>query len=44
MSQWAYVYTEAEGVVKVNSAIMHVIGLNQFSYGCVNPNKIHLSN
>ena len=36
--------TKAQGLVKVNSAILDPIGSNQFSYGCVIPNKIHLPN
>ena len=38
------VNTKAQGLVKVSSAILDLIGFNQFSYGCVIPNKIHLSN
>ena len=40
------IYTEAQGLVKVDSAILDLtsFGSNQFSYGCVIPNKIHLSN
>ena len=34
----------AQGLVKVNSAILNLVGSNQFSYGCVIPNKIRLSN
>ena len=39
-------YTEAQGLVKVNSAILDLtsFGYKQFSCGCVIPNKIHLSN
>ena len=38
------VYTKAKGLMKVSSAILDLVVSNQFSYGCVNPNKIHLSN
>ena len=38
------VNTEAQGLVKVDSAILALVGSNQFSYGCVIPNKIHLPN
>ena len=49
-------YPEAQGPVKVNSAILDLVGSevdstildlvgsNHFSYGCVIPNKIQLSN
>ena len=37
-------YTEAQGLVKVNSTILVLVGFNRFSYGCVIPNKIHLYN
>ena len=33
-------YTEAQGLVK----ILDLVGSNQFSYGYVIPNKIHLLN
>ena len=36
--------TKAQGLVKVSSAILDLIGSNQFFYGCVMSNKIHLSN
>ena len=38
------VYTEAEGLMKVDATILHLVGSNQFSYGHVIPNKIYLSN
>ena len=38
------IYTEAKGLVTVDSAILDLVGSNQFSYGYVIPNKIHLSN
>ena len=34
------VYTEAEGLMKVDATILHLVGSNQFSYGCVIANKI----
>ena len=40
---WA-INTKAQSLVKVSSAILDLIGSNQFSYGCVIPNKINLSN
>ena len=36
------VNTKAQGLVKVSSALLDLIGSNQFSYDI--PNKIHLSN
>ena len=38
------VYTKAQGLMKVDSAILNLVGSNQFSYGCVISNKIQLSN
>ena len=39
------VNTKAQGLVKVSSAILDLTGSNQFSYGCVIPNKsIYLTN
>ena len=38
------IYIKAQVLVKVNSAILDLVGSNQFSYGLVIPNKIHLSN
>ena len=35
---------KAQGLVKVSSAILDLVDSNQFSYGCVISNKIHLSN
>ena len=37
------VYTEAQSLVK-DLAILDLVGSNQFFYGCVIPNKIHISN
>ena len=34
----------AQGLGKVNSTILDLVGSNQFSYGCVIPNKIPLYN
>ena len=36
--------TQAQGLVKVSAAILDPADSNQFSYGCVISNKIHLSN
>ena len=36
--------TKAQGLVKVSSAILDLIGSNQFSYDCVIFNKIYLFN
>ena len=36
--------TQAQGLVKVSAAILDLVDSSQFSYGCVIPNKIHLSN
>ena len=36
--------TKAQGLVKVSSTILDLIGSNQFSYGFVIPNKINLPN
>ena len=38
------VNTEAQGLVKVSSAILDLVDSNQFSYGYVIPNKTHLFN
>ena len=38
------VYTKAQGLVKVDSVTLDLVGSDQFSCGCVIPNKIHLSN
>ena len=38
------IYTEAQGLVKVNSAILDLVSSNQFPYSIVIPNKVHLSN
>ena len=38
------VYTEAQGLMKADSTILDLVGSNQFSYGCVIPNQIHLPN
>ena len=38
------IYTKARDPVKFNPTILDLVGSNQFSYGYVIPNKIHLSN
>ena len=38
------VYTEAQGLVKVDSTILDLVDSKQFSYGWVISNKIHLPN
>ena len=36
--------TKSQGLAKVNSTILDLVGSNQFSYGYVILNKTHLSN
>ena len=38
------VYTKAQGLVKVDSTILDLVGSKQFSYVWVISNKIHLPN